>query len=40
MAAGPLHGAVRAVLAALDPALGEDTDLIAATVSEASELTG
>jgi fructuronate reductase len=40
MAAGPLRGAVRAVLAALDPALGEDADLIAATVSEASELAG
>ena len=40
MAAGPLRGAVRAVLAALDSALGQDTDLIAATVSEASELAG
>jgi fructuronate reductase len=40
MAAGPLRGAVRAVLADLDPALGEDADLIAAAVSEASELAG
>jgi fructuronate reductase len=37
-AAGPLPGAVRAVLTSLDPALGADRDLVAAAVSQASEL--
>jgi fructuronate reductase len=37
-AAGPLPGAVRAVLASLDPATSDDKDLIAATVSQVSDL--
>jgi fructuronate reductase len=37
-AAGPLTGAVRAVLACLDPALGADQDLIAATEAQINEL--
>jgi fructuronate reductase len=37
-ASGPLPAAVRAVLAILNPALGDDSDLIAATATQVSEL--